>query len=61
MERITKRNYYGKAYVPGYAPKCDDPKTCELIVLLVERLAELEDVIYETGNPVSVRDLRHDV
>ena len=54
MERITKRNYYGKAYVPGYAPKCDDPKTCELIVLLVERLAELEDKIYETGNPVSV-------
>ena len=54
MERITKRNYLGKPYVPGYAPKCDDPKTCELIVLLTERLAELEDMICEGTDSISV-------
>lgn len=45
--RITQRNYYGKAFVPGYAPKCDDKQTCELIVKLTERLAALEDMLYD--------------
>ena len=46
MNRLTHRNYNGMVYVPGYAPRCDDPKTCELIVLLANRLSELEDMIY---------------
>lgn len=54
MERLTKRNYYGTPYVPGYAPVCSDPSTCELIMLLVTRLAELEDQIIERADSVSM-------
>lgn len=54
MERLTKRNYYGTPYVPGYAPVCDDPRTCELIVLLTERLAQLEDLLDERTDPIPV-------
>ena len=49
MRRITKRNHYGKAFVPGYAPRCDDPKTCELIVKLTNRLAAFEDLLEYPG------------
>ncbi len=47
MKRLTQRNFNGMPYVPGYAPRCDDPKTCELIVLLTNRLAALEDMLYD--------------
>ena len=42
--RITKRNYRGAAFVPGYTPKCADAETCELLVKVTERLAFFEDV-----------------
>ena len=42
--RLTKRNYYGVPYVPGYAPKCRDSPTCELIMKLAKRLALFEDM-----------------
>ena len=43
MKRMTQRNYYGMPFVPGYAPQCRDPATCELIVKLTERVAFFED------------------
>ena len=43
MKRMTQRNYYGMPFVPGYAPQCRDPSTCELIVKLTERVAKFED------------------
>ena len=49
MARLTQRNFNGMAYVPGYAPRCDDPKTCELIVLLTNCLAALEDLLEYPG------------
>ena len=49
MLRLTRRNYYGKAFVPGYAPRCADAATCELLVKITERLAELEDIIEKKG------------
>lgn len=42
-KRITARDFKGRAYVPGYAPRCLDPQTCELLIRLTERLAEIED------------------
>lgn len=45
MKRLTKRNFLGMAYVPGYAPRTRDVPTCELIVKLTNRLAELEDLL----------------
>ena len=42
--RMTQRNYYGKAFVPGYAPRCEDKQTRELLVKVTERLAAFEDV-----------------
>lgn len=47
--RLTKRNFLGNYYVPGYAPFCDDPKTCELIVILTNRLADMEDLLEQPG------------
>lgn len=41
--RLTARDAYGRAYVPGYAPRCLDPQTCELLIRLTDRLAEIED------------------
>lgn len=41
--RITARDAYGRAYVPGYAPQCGDEQTCQLIILLTDKLAEIED------------------
>ena len=49
MKRLTQRNYGGMVFVPGYAPKCDDPPTCEMIVKVVNRLAELEDSLEYPG------------
>lgn len=49
MERLTLRDYFGNAYVPGYAPVCSDKKTCELVTLLVERVALLEDMLEGKG------------
>lgn len=43
--RMTQRNYYGKAFVPGYAPKCSDKATCEFLMKVTERLATLEDML----------------
>lgn len=64
MSRLTKRNFNGMIYVPGYAPRCDDPKTCELIVVLVNRLAALEDLfekygqaVYNIANPEECRQM----
>lgn len=48
-ERMTKRNYYGKAYVPGYAPRCEDNATKELLCKVTERLAALEDLLEYPG------------
>lgn len=45
MKRLTQRNYGGMVFVPGYAPKCDDPPTCEMIVRVVNQLAALEDLL----------------
>lgn len=53
-QRLTRRNYYGQPFVPGYAPKCDDPQTCELIVELTNRLADLEDLL--EANPESKKE-----
>ena len=36
-------------YVPGYAPKCRDPATCEMIVKVVNALAALEDLLEYPG------------
>lgn len=47
--RLTKRNYYGNAYVPGYAPKCEDDKTRELLCKVTERLAVFEDLLERDG------------
>ena len=49
MKRLTQRNYGGMDFVPGYAPKCDDPPTCEMIVKVVNRLAVLEDLLELPG------------
>lgn len=49
MKRLTQRNYGGMVFIPGYAPKCDDPHTCEMIVKVVNRLAELEDLLEYPG------------
>lgn len=49
MSRLTQRNRNGIVYVPGYAPRCDDPKTCELIVVLVNHLAAYEDLLEYPG------------
>ena len=48
-ERMTKRNYHGKAYVPGYAPRCIDKETCELLWKVVSRLAVFEDLLEYPG------------
>lgn len=45
LTRMTRRNYYGIPYVPGYAPICHDTSTCELITRMCERLALLEDIL----------------
>lgn len=42
--RLTHRNYTGMVFVPGYAPKCADPPTCELMVKITNRLALYEDI-----------------
>lgn len=42
-KRFTARDFKGQAYVPGYAPRCADAQTCELLIRLTERLAEIED------------------
>ena len=49
MSRLTQRNFNGITYVPGYAPRCDDPKTCELIVKLTNQLAAFEDLLEYPG------------
>lgn len=49
MKRLTQRNSNGMAFVPGYAPKCDDPKTCELIVKLTSWVAAFEDLLEYPG------------
>ena len=49
MKRLTQKNYGGMVFVPGYAPKCDDPPTCEMIVKVVNRLAILEDLLELPG------------
>lgn len=49
MKRLTQRNSNGMVFVPGYAPHCNDPKTCELIVKLAECLAALEDLLEYPG------------
>ena len=49
MKRLTQKNYGGMVFVPGYAPKCDDPPTCEMIVKVVNRLAALEDLLEYPG------------
>ena len=49
MSRLTQRNYNGMVFVPGYAPRCDDPKTCELIVKMANWLAALEDLLEYPG------------
>lgn len=49
MKRLTQRNYGGMVFIPGYAPKCDDPSTCEMIVKVVNRLAEIEDLLEHPG------------
>lgn len=41
--RVTARDYFGHAYIPGFAPHCGDEETAKLIVFLTDRLAELED------------------
>ena len=60
MMRLTQRNYFGQPYVPGYAPRCNDVPTCELIVKMTRRLALLEDVIQKYGgilcSQISVED-----
>ena len=43
--RLTQRNYFGKAFVPGYAPRCSDKETCELLCKVTERLAVFEDML----------------
>ena len=45
MMRLTQRNYFGKAFVPGYAPRCSDESTCELLCKVTERLAIFEDML----------------
>lgn len=45
MKRLTQRNYYGKAFVPGYAPRCSDKATCELLCKVTEKLAIFEDLL----------------
>jgi len=47
--RLTARASNGMVYIPGYAPKCDDPATCEMIVKAVNRLAALEDLLEYPG------------
>jgi len=47
--RLTARNCNGMVYIPGYAPKCDDPATCEMIVKAVTWLAALEDLLEYPG------------
>ena len=47
--RITQRNYYGKAFVPGYAPKCSDKETCELLCKVTDMLAVFEDLLEFPG------------
>lgn len=42
--RLTQRHPNSFAYVPGYAPKCADAETCELLVKVTERLAVFEDI-----------------
>ena len=49
MMRLTTRNYFGQPYVPGYAPRCNDVPTCELIVKMTRRLALLEDIMQKYG------------
>lgn len=56
--RLTQRNYYGKAFVPGYAPKCEDKQTCELLVKVTERLAFLEDML---ENPDVLNNLPQEI
>jgi len=41
--RLTARDNFGRAYVPGYAPRCSDAQTYELLIRLTDRLAEVED------------------
>ena len=48
-QRLTRRNYFGKAFVPGYAPKISDAATCELLCKVTERLAALEDLLERPG------------
>ena len=50
MSRLTQRNYYGKPFVPGYAPRCADATTCELLCKVTERLALLEDALEKCPN-----------
>ncbi len=45
MSRLTKRNYYHRAYVPGYAPQCCDAATRELLCKVTDRLAVFEDML----------------
>lgn len=47
--RTTARNHNGMVYIPGYAPKCNDPATCEMIVKAVKMLAALEDLLEYPG------------
>ena len=49
MNRLTKRNYYRRAYVPGYAPQCKDNATMELLCKVTERLAVFEDMLERDG------------
>ena len=48
-QRLTQRNYFGKAFVPGYAPKITDKATCELLCKATERLAAFEDLLEYPG------------
>ena len=47
QDRLTRRDAFGRAYIPGYAPNCADAQTCRLLVLLTDKLAEIEDTMEE--------------
>lgn len=47
--RLTQRNYSGMVFIPGYAPRCEDPETCKMIVMITNRLAILEDLLEHPG------------